>query len=166
MARLIGDYRKRRLFLDMFQRHSGTTQKLKAHIIFNLGSTLAYTEHKGSPLKGPPVIVPPTWNKTAYHGQLSKVWSRASTEISQAENIIVIGYSLPETDSFFRYLYALGSDSSTRLRNFVVVDPDNNNEVMKRFQGLIGRGIEKRFFPIKLTFEESILSISVILRKP
>jgi len=52
-------------------------------------------------IEGPPLLVPPTWNKTTYHNSLSRVWKNASKELGTADKIIVIGYSLPETDSFF-----------------------------------------------------------------
>ena len=55
------------------------------------------------------MIVPPTWNKTEYHSNLSHVWHEAAVELGSARNIYVFGYSLPETDSFFRYLFALGT---------------------------------------------------------
>ena len=134
---------------------------------YNLGSILSRKEHEGKPLKGPPVIVPPTWNKNSYHGQLSNVWSRAASEFAEAENIFVIGYSLPETDSFFRYLYALGSESPVRLRNIVVInkEPDGRG-VESRFRQLIGRGIENRFQYIPTTFEGGIAHIDNILRNP
>jgi hypothetical protein len=132
----------------------------------DLGSRLHEMAVDGKPLKGPPVIVPPTWNKNSYHGQLSNVWSRAAQELSTAENIFIIGYSLPETDSFFRYLYALGSESPTRIRNFIVINKDDSGQVEGRFRQLIGRGIETRFHYIGKTFEESIGQIKDILMNP
>jgi len=81
--------------------------------LYDIGSEL--DEHRcpscDKPLKEPPVLVPPTWNKTKYNGALSNVWKKAAQELATAENIFVIGYSLPETDSFFRYLFALGTES-------------------------------------------------------
>ena len=135
-------------------------------VFYDLGSNLNSKIFSDKPLKGPPVIVPPSWNKNSYHGQLSNVWSRAALEFASAENIFVIGYSLPETDSFFRYLYALGSDSSTRLRNFVVINKDGSGEVEKRFRELIGRGIEGRFSYIPKTFDDGIPEITKILLNP
>jgi len=135
------------------------------HVIFNLGSRLSTKYYKEKPLIGP-IIVPPTWNKNSYHGQLSNVWSRAAFELSLAENIFVIGYSLPETDSFFRYLYALGSESKTRLRNFIVINPDKSGKTKDRFSELIGRGIESRFEYIELPFQEGIGIIKDILKNP
>jgi hypothetical protein len=99
--------------------------------------------HCGKSLSKTPVLVPPTWNKSSYHGALSKVWSTAAEELSEARNIYVFGYSLPESDSFFRYLFALGTLGSSRIRRFWVFDPDR--AVEQRFQSLIGSGIRSRF---------------------
>lgn len=132
----------------------------------DLGSRLIEKTHDGQTLKGPPVIVPPTWNKNSYHGQLTNVWSWAAYEFAQAENIFIIGYSLPETDSFFRYLYALGSNSDVRLRNFVIINPEpKGGGVESRFRQLIGKGIEDRFLYIPNTFDRSMNDIERILIK-
>ena len=136
------------------------------YVHYNLGSTLSRITHEKKPLKGPPVIVPPTWNKNSYHGQLSNVWSRAADKLAEAENIFIIGYSLPETDSFFRYLYALGSVSSVRLRNIVIINNDTTGDVESRFRQLIGKGIENRFQYIPRNFASGISYINDILRNP
>jgi len=136
------------------------------HVFYNLGSTLHLKEHKGSKLNGPPVIVPPTWNKNSYHGQLSNVWAVAAEELSEAENIFIIGYSLPETDSFFRYLYALGSESKKRLRNFVVINPDDSGVTKERFLQMVGRGVEGRFTYIPKTFNNALADIERYIRTP
>lgn len=133
---------------------------------YDLGSKIHHKEYQGRALNGPPVIVPPTWNKNSYHGQLSHVWSKAAYEFAEAENIFIVGYSLPETDSFFRYLYALGSESSTRLRNFVVINPDTSGSVENRFRELIGKGIESRFKYIPETFAGGLEQIKSILLNP
>ena len=96
---------------------------LADHVCFNVGSLLNGLGINGRVLDGPPVIVPPSWNKNSYHGQLSNVWAKASQELASAENIVVIGYSLPETDSFFRYLFALGTESPTTIRKFTAGSP-------------------------------------------
>lgn len=93
-----------------------------------------------------PLIVPPTWNKADYHHQLSHVWAAAANELSEAESIYVIGYSLPETDSFFRNLYALGSVGKSMLRKFVVYNPAQpGGDVDMRFRALLGPGAEARY---------------------
>jgi hypothetical protein len=44
--------------------------------------------------------------------------------VPEAQEIIVIGYSLPETDFFFRNLFALGTVGRKFIRRFAVVNPD------------------------------------------
>ncbi len=136
------------------------------YVHLNLGSTLNLKKHDGKPLQGPPVIVPPTWNKNSYHGQLFNVWAVAAEELANAENIFIIGYSLPEADSFFRYLYALGSESRKKLRNFIVINIDDSGKTMQRFKQLIGKGIENRFRYISTDFKSGISSIDKILENP
>jgi hypothetical protein len=135
-------------------------------VYYNLGTNLHFKQYKEKPLSGPPVVVPPTWNKNSYHSQLSNVWSKAAYEISEAENIFIIGYSLPDTDSFFKYLYALGSESPKRLRNFIVVNKDSSGTIEKRFRDLIGKGIENRFHYIPKTFDDGLGDIKDILLNP
>jgi len=96
-------------------------------------------------LSSEPVIVPPTWDKTEGHNGLANVWKQAAIELGQAENIICIGYSLPESDLFFRYLFALGTIGDAHVRRFWVFDPDAEGVVEQRYRKLIGRGIERRF---------------------
>lgn len=81
-------------------------------------------------------IVPPTWNKAQHYAEISHVWRMAAQKLSQAENIMIMGYSLPPTDEFFRYLFALGTVGSARLQRLMVFDPDP--EVDKKYRGLLG----------------------------
>jgi len=127
-------------------------------VMLDIASRLA--EHKHTKcdcsLNPEPVIVPPTWNKTEYHGALREVWAQAGKELSEAENIIVIGYSHPVSDSFFRYLFALGSVGESNIKRFWVFDPAEGNEVESRYRELIGTGIDKRFRIFKKPFSEAI----------
>ena len=102
-----------------------------------------------------PVIVPPTWNKTQYHKILSRIWARAASELSTAENIFVVGYSLPETDLFFRYLFALGSIGQTRIKRFWVYDPDQS-VVQHRFETLIGTDTKNKFRFEPVPFHQAV----------
>ena len=101
-----------------------------------------------------PFIVPPTWNKTAYHEEIEQVWKRAALELKDAEYIFVLGYSFPDTDMFFRYLFALGVDMGTTLRGFYVYDIDP--AVEERFQSLLSSGIIERFHYYEVPFETAI----------
>jgi NAD-dependent SIR2 family protein deacetylase len=130
-----------------------------------VGSQIAKFEHcKGKKVEPEPEIVPPTWNKAEHHKALSSVWARAAKELGEAESIFVIGYSLPPSDFFFRYLYALGSVGETTLRHFWVFNPDASGDVEKRFKKLLGPGARQRFRYFPETFSESIPRIARALR--
>ncbi len=113
-------------------------------------------------VKCEPVIVPPTWNKTLHHQEISQVWRAAAKHLREAENIYVIGYSFPESDQFFRYLYALGTISNTILKEFWVFDPNRNIDA--RYRSLLGRTGLAAFEFIPSTFKEAIPALSYRLK--
>ena len=116
----------------------------------------------GEPIDEDPFIVPPTWNKTAFDEQIEQVWKRAASELNDAEHIFVLGYSLPSTDLFFNYLFALGVDMRTILKGFYVrnIDPI----VEERFESLLGSGIDQRFEFRGNRFEDFVDNDPVIHR--
>ena len=104
-----------------------------------LGTRIArWQHHCGSALNPVPVIVPPTWNKVGEAADLAPVWRRAARELSTAENIVVIGYSLPPTDTFFKYLFAPGSDSDVHLERFILMNRELGAGSVARFDQLLG----------------------------
>ena len=136
-------------FPDYFSRNGVDPFYLQEHDSYPLplGSRLPSSKLKccGDDCEYVPVIVPPTWNKTEHHQGLSVVWTRAASELSDAENIFVCGYSLPESDLFFRYLFALGSVGRSLIKRFWVFDPDDTGGVRDRFLGLLGQAAKDRF---------------------
>jgi hypothetical protein len=108
-------------------------------LALSLGSRIASNAHRcGTPLDPLPVLVPPTWNKSSSTAPLKEVWRRAAKELGNAERIVVIGYSFPITDMFFKYLFALGSDSDAHLERFIVINGPNGADTAARFKGLLG----------------------------
>jgi len=105
-------------------------------------SQLYHCQGKQGVLDGP-VVVPPTSNKLNHHSELQSVWAAAAAALSEAENVLVFGYSLPLSDHFFRYLYALGSVGDARPKRFWVFDPDPTVE--ERFRDLLGPETADRF---------------------
>lgn len=139
--------------LNNFTIQIGTRINEFAEIIF-----------KESGFKNVPLIVPPTWNKNMYHGDLSLVWKKAAEALRNARNIYVIGYSLPESDAFFRYLFALGTLSKEEIKKFWVYDPNNDGTVKSRFEKLVGNGIRHRFKYYSMTFNEMLYKVRGIPR--
>jgi hypothetical protein len=111
----------------------------------------------GAPLIEKPLIVPPTWNKGTFHSELSAVWRTAASHLAEAENVVIIGYSLPDTDEFFRHFYALGSVGDTIFNTFSVVDKDPN--VFEKFKNILGPTARACFTSMLGPFEEKISSI-------
>jgi hypothetical protein len=90
-----------------------------------------------------PFIVPPTWSKSEHYSAISPVWRRAAQRLGEAENIFIIGYSLPDTDHFFRYLYALGTMGPSRVERLYVFNPDRTTD--QRYQQLLGPIAKERY---------------------
>lgn len=104
-----------------------------------------------------PAIIPPTWTKSEYYQPMKNVWKEAAFELSEAENVYIVGYSLPETDAFFPYLYSLATlDSSTQIERFWVFNIDGSPEIKGRYKGMVGKGIERSYQFFNMDFSEAI----------
>lgn len=108
----------------------------------------------GSHVKLDPFLVPPTWNKAQYQQSVVSLWRDASQKLAQAEHIVVIGYSLPDTDTFFQQLIALSLTGEARLKGFHVINPDN--AVKDRFKKILGPATVARFKFHGQTFRNGI----------
>ena len=73
--------------------------------------------------QGQPLLVPPTWNKTSPSPLIQQIWTEASRALERASRLVFIGYSLPETDLFFRYLLANALVHNEILQAVSVLDP-------------------------------------------
>ncbi len=146
---------------DFFNSQKNSLMIERDTVFLDVSSRLHSFSHCNTVVASEPIIVPPTWNKAQYQNQLSKVWSTAASELSDADYIVVIGYSLPKADHFFRDLFGLGTTGETRIRKFIVVDPDK--VVEGRFMSLLGPDVRNRFSFLPTTFEDVIDDIYGIL---
>jgi hypothetical protein len=110
-----------------------------------------------------PLIVAPSWTKTAAQKLLEPVWKEAAGELSSASRIYIIGYSLPPTDRFFRDLLSLGLQGGTPVERFWVFDPDGSKgdsskeTAQDRYDRIPGQTIKEnayQFWP--LTFSKAL----------
>jgi hypothetical protein len=69
-----------------------------------------------------PLLVPPSWDKSGYAEIIAPVWRRAVEELKRATRICIVGYSIPETDAFFKYLITLALAGNHQLYSLTVVD--------------------------------------------
>jgi hypothetical protein len=124
----------------------------------NLAISLDHPSIGKQPAPPLPFIVPPTMSKGEYHRQIVPVWRRAAKELGSAQHLFVCGYSLPNTDEFFKVLYALGSEGPQPLRTLCVHDPDTGAH--ERFRAILGPGAVQRFREVKGGFN----TFSALLR--
>lgn len=83
-----------------------------------------------------PELVAPTWRKLLAR-ELLDVWKTALERITVATRIVVIGFSMPETDMHFKYLLAAGLRENISLREIVFVNPDSLT-ITQRAESLFG----------------------------
>lgn len=90
---------------------------------------------------------------------MGRVWQQAAKELEEAEEVIMVGYSLPKTDVVLRNLFALGSADRIFIRRFTVFNPENSRDVKGRFSSLVRpRGVNSvDYHP--LTFDEEIRKV-------
>jgi hypothetical protein len=111
-----------------------------------------------------PVIVPPIWGKDFSSRFLRDTWASVYRAVSQAEDLHILGYSLPKEDQFARFVLRRAlRNNLLRVRdgkkgrlNMRVVNPDDTVE--GTFSRLVGVGDEEfgkavRFRFIPATFE-------------
>lgn len=128
------------------------------HTHFEFSRALFKLKHKHTKHRGQnkflPALVPPTFAKTDYQSTITRVWQQAASELAEARNILVFGYSMPQTDSFFRYLLALGTVSTAKIQRFWVFNPDRSSSTFNRYSTVLGRDVFRRFRYYPKKFED------------
>jgi SIR2-like protein len=81
-------------------------------------------------------IIPPTWNKSLTE-LLKKQWDVAHKLLSEANHIRVIGYSLPTTDAYVKYLFKSAIVNSDHLKQIDVICLDPQGNVRNRYDDFI-----------------------------
>lgn len=86
-----------------------------------------------------PAIVPPTFSKDSKMSEMREVWKMAAKALSCAKRVVVIGYSVPETDLMFRYLYAVATLEMDWSKGVYVINKDGSiREHYIKFLGQTG----------------------------
>lgn len=82
-------------------------------------------------------IVPPTYLKGLYHDSIPESWKLAYEVLSQAHQIRILGYSLPLSDSYVKYILKAAVVTGRQLESVDVVCRDSSGEVEKRYRDFI-----------------------------
>lgn len=85
-------------------------------------------------------IQPPTWHK-GFKNPLARVWDCAIDRIGTASSVMIMGYSIPETDQHFRYFLAAGLQDNISLRRIVFVN-DKAEELKERLFSFMRKELE------------------------
>lgn len=109
------------------------------------------------------LLVPPSWDKSEYRETMRPVWKKAVDALKTAKRIVVIGYSMPGSDTFFKFLLTLGLAENHQLHKFVLVDLARSpslsdvsqggeipHSIESRYRAILGKLFAKRrfmFFP-------------------
>jgi hypothetical protein len=83
------------------------------------------------------IIVAPTWNKSLTP-EIFAAWEAAYRALSEANQIRIIGYSLPVADGYVRYLLKAAVVKAKHLKNIdIVLLDDLGGEVVERYKNFI-----------------------------
>lgn len=63
----------------------------------------------------------PSWIKQFTYPEIIKVWNKASKVLNEADEIVFIGYSLPQADSA---AYSLFANANQNYKNITIIDPN------------------------------------------
>lgn len=138
--------------IDLKEIFENPRNKPDEVLVENDGARLLMSKIIGRHMHGPdsddfevvgPVIIPPVANKISSQKELSNIWTQASAYLSRASHLHIIGYSMPVSDYYFKYLLAVGiKNSEAHLRTVSVVNPDKT--VRARVEDMFERYIGKR----------------------
>lgn len=81
-------------------------------------------------------IIPPTWAK-GKDKNISKIWKNAFEIIKNSNEIRILGYSLPVSDSYIKYFLKSAIIQATHLRNIDVIVLDKSGDVKKRYEDFV-----------------------------
>jgi hypothetical protein len=81
-------------------------------------------------------IIPPTWNKGLVP-EMVDIWRKGRDLLANANQIRILGYSLPITDAYIKYLLKSAVIDSTNLKRIDVLCLDPTGHVSHRYKDFI-----------------------------
>lgn len=114
--------------------------KRKIHIIdqIRIGTNFKLVKEKRS-VDTFPIIIPPVVHKSSVlHSELKPLWTDAEQALRSAKDIVVCGYSCPESDVESANMIRRGITNNSDLLSLSVIDP--NPQVVHRYLDLLELG--------------------------
>lgn len=98
----------------------------------------------------------PSWNKVGNSPE-SKSWKQAYDLLKKANEIRILGYSLPDTDAYVKYLFGISLKDSFNLKKIDVITLDSDGKTKERFERLFESSKLLRFKNMNLASYVGIL---------
>jgi hypothetical protein len=96
--------------------------KLHGSLNFPLGGIKEGENYNVARVQPIPHILPPISNKLTSQNS-TEMWKQALTKLSRAQNVILVGYSLPITDIYMQYFLRAAIGPNLDINDIVVFDP-------------------------------------------
>jgi len=84
-----------------------------------------------------------------------EIWNAAGKALEEAEKLVFIGFSFPESDTHIRYFLAANLFENVDLRPIVIVDPNADKIYTRLKNSNFGTHFTNRLRPIKGNWEET-----------
>ena len=88
---------------------------------------------------GSPLIIAPVLDKTSTHPQIRAQWKAAMEAITYARELVIVGYSFPETDAFMNRLLAEGVRENECLNRIYIINLDGRDSWWERVQSMFAK---------------------------
>lgn len=122
--------------ITVLKLHGSVNMAARMEKDTNVLKLLAYPSYQDLRREGLlPMLVAPTWQKSL-GGYLSAVWREAVSALRTATRVVILGYSVPQTDQHFRYLLAAGLQENISLRKVLVINNDEHEQFERRLSSL------------------------------
>ncbi|MCG6146627.1 hypothetical protein [Leptospira bandrabouensis] len=139
---------------NQYERYSivSVNYDLVVENILNLISSLSHNSSQQNPslplskLHGSidGKIIPPTWNKTS-NNSVQKQWIDSFNLLSKAHEIIFLGYSLPESDAYIKYLLSVSMYKNNNLKKIRVINLDPDGSAQNRYDNLFLSTLKSKY---------------------
>ena len=96
-----------------------------------------------------PLILPPVFNKMTSDAPIG-MWRKALDHLRRAKNVVIVGYSLPQTDIYMQYFLKAALGPNVNLNRIFVFDPvlfsdgESNNLMRARYEACFSPQLRSR----------------------